>query len=150
MEIEAMVTAVSSMLGPVLQFLGRRQEGTPRDESDAQPLPAGAEPVYAVVRERFDVEPATALLLDRLAQEPESTLWQGTFRAALADMLAQDRGFADQVVEALNRAHGPGGATSVTDAGAVAGRDFSQRGRYVAGRDLHIGDRTPQDPGAQP
>ncbi|MEU5655169.1 hypothetical protein ABZ802_06085 [Streptomyces sp. NPDC047737] len=121
MEIETMVTAVSSMLAPVLQFLGRRREETAGDETGPQPLPAGAEPVYAVVRERFDVEPATALLLDRLAQEPESTLWQGTFRAALADMLAQDRRFADQVAEALNRAEGPGGGSAVTDAGAVAG-----------------------------
>jgi hypothetical protein len=96
--------------------------------------------LYERVRARCVPGSYQGALLDGVEAEPDDPGRQEILKAELAKLLAQDKKFATDLQHLIDEAEQAGGVrVTATDAGAVAGRDVNQRGRYVAGRDLRIG-----------
>lgn len=136
-------TAVAMLLPYLHQLAGRVTERTADALSDSG-LPK-VQQLYQTLKERLRPGSYAGNVLEGAEVRPDSEGRQQALGAALAEELQHDPDFAAEVERLVTQAQESGGATvSVTDSGAVAGRDLIQRGRNVAGRDLTIGT-----PGAQ-
>ncbi|RRR77627.1 hypothetical protein [Streptomyces sp. RP5T] len=131
-------TAVAVLLPYLHQLAGRVTERTADALSDSG-LPK-VQQLYQALKERLRPGSYAGNVLEGAEERPDSEGRQQALGAALAEELERDPDFAADVERLIAQAQEPGGATfSVTDSGAVAGRDVVQRGRNVAGRDLTIG-----------
>jgi hypothetical protein len=102
--------------------------------------------LYERVRSRVAGDRFAEPALERLAARPESELRQAAFAEVLGELLDKDPSFAaelEALVEGARTAGGPAVA-QIFDAGAVAIQgDVRMQGRYVAGRDMTVGDQEP-------
>jgi hypothetical protein len=101
--------------------------------------------LYQALKDRLRPGTYAGSQLEGVEQRPDSESRQQALRSALAEELEADPAFAAEVERLVGEAQAAGGVQlTVSDAGVVAGRDVHQRGQYVAGRDLSIGN-TDQD-----
>jgi hypothetical protein len=100
--------------------------------------------LYRALRARITGAPYEEAILNGAETQPENEGRLAALCSALADLLEADPGFAEHIQGLVERAE-PADVRhiQVADSGAVAGNDIHQRGEYVAGRDLHIGDVQP-------
>lgn len=112
--------------------------------------------LYEAVRQQFSGDDFATGALDRLEKDPENQHRQQTLQAVLAEQLTGSAEFAAVIARLLEGVEAAGGASIVAvDVGAIAGRDVHMRGRFVAGRDLHVGEgaasaEPTRDEGAEP
>jgi hypothetical protein len=102
--------------------------------------------LYEFVRAKLAPGSYQGALLDGVQVEPDDAGRQEILKAELAKLVAQDQQFATELARLVGEAQQAGGVQiAATDAGVVAGRDANLRGRYVAGRDLRIGEVPEED-----
>jgi hypothetical protein len=136
----SLATAAVALLTPLLQRAGGRVAEQAADALTDAALPA-VKRLYQAVKERLRPGTYAGSQLEGVEQRPDSESRQQALRSALAEELEADPAFAAEVERLVGEAHAAGGVQlTVSDAGVVAGRDVHQRGQYVAGRDLNIGD----------
>ncbi|HET9610553.1 MAG TPA: hypothetical protein VFP06_13165 [Acidimicrobiales bacterium] len=136
------VTLAAAAVAILAPFLRRVTEQTADNVSEAisdAAVPA-AKRLYQAVRARLRPGSYAANQLDGVEERPDSESRQQALQAALAEELEADPSFAAELEALVTEAQAAGVQITARDTGAVAGRDVHQRGRYVAGRDLNIGD----------
>jgi hypothetical protein len=101
--------------------------------------------LYELVKARVAGDGYAAGALERVEAEPENERRQGALEDALGELVDADGEFAAQLgalVEEVKAASG--GMVQVSDAGVVSfGGQVTMRGRYVAGRDMTVGESPP-------
>jgi hypothetical protein len=151
MDAVTLATTAAALLAPYLRHVANRALDNVGDTlSEAAVAKLGQ--LYDWVRAKVTGKPA-GLALDRLEREPENDKYRVVLEVALAELIESESrsgpGFAEtleRLVAEAGRAAGPDLA-QITDAGAVAGRDIHMQGRYVAGRDMAVGN--PPVPGGE-
>ena len=97
--------------------------------------------LYERVRSKLAPDSYQSALLGGVEAEPDDANRQEILKAELGKILADDRKFAEDVMRLVDEAEKSGAVRiAATNSGVVAGRDANLSGRYVAGRDLKIGD----------
>jgi hypothetical protein len=91
--------------------------------------------LYQAVKAKFHGDAYQQAVLQGAEERPESQARLSALEGLLAETLEQDPEFAATLIRLVEETQ----SIQVTDSGAVAGRDVTMRGTYVAGRDLHIG-----------
>jgi hypothetical protein len=150
MDPVSLATAAVALLGPYLA-----QAGGGFATRTGETIAEGALPKVKALYERLQARLAPGsyqrALLDGVKAEPDNPDRQDILKAELAKLLAQEKRFAVELEGLVEEADRAGGMRiTATDAGVVAGRDASLRGRYVAGRDMRVGypTREAQDKGS--
>lgn len=136
----SLATAVVSLLAPFLRQLGGQVAEKASAELTDAALPA-IKRLYHTLKERLRPGSYARSQLQGVEERPDSEGRQQALRSALAEELESDPAFAAEVERLVSEAQAASGVQiTANDTGVVAGRDVHQRGQYVAGRDLHIGD----------
>lgn len=106
--------------------------------------------LYEQVRAKLAKDRYTAELLEGVEAEPDSGLRRTNLEATLAEELGKDEGFASAVEQLVAEAQQAGAVVvpiQAGDTGAIAGRDFVQRGGTNIGRDqVNYGTSPPVPP----
>jgi hypothetical protein len=138
MDSVSLANAAVALLGPYFaQTAGAF--ATRAGESIADATVPKVRAVYERLRARLTPDSYQGALLEGVQAQPDDPGRQEILKAELAKLLAQDPGFAAELADLVEQAERASGVRIVaTDAGVVAGRDANLRGRYVAGRDLHV------------
>jgi hypothetical protein len=96
--------------------------------------------LYQAIKAKLSSDDVDAGVLERFEADPASTARQRTLEGVLAEALQNDAAFAEEVARLLASAQPRGQQLWVIDSGVVAGGDVHQRGQFVAGRDLTVGE----------
>lgn len=94
------------------------------------------------IKRRFRGDGYAEGALERFEAQPDEALRRDALKDALAEIVAQDAKFAEELqtlVEEAQRAGGVSVEQHASDSGALAGRDFTQNARFAAGRDQVFG-----------
>jgi hypothetical protein len=136
----SLAAAAVALLTPLLQrAVGRFAEQGADALADAA-VPT-VKRLYQALKDRLRPGTYAGSQLEGVEQRPDSESRQQALRSALAEELEADPTFAAEVNRLVGEAQAAGGVQlTVSDVGVVAGRDVHQRGQYVAGRDLNIGN----------
>ena len=136
-----LAAAVGAVLAPYLKdVLSGTAEGVGEHLGDA--LTGSLRRLLHTIKRWVAGDGYAAGVVERFEQEPDNELRRATFQDMLAEVAGKDPAFAtelEKVMAEVTRAGGSAVAQQVTDAGAIAGRDFTQNAQYAAGRDQHFG-----------
>ena len=145
MDPVSLAGAAVALLGPYFaQTAGAL--ATRAGESIAEAAVPKVRALYERLRARLTPGSYQGTLLDGVEAQPDDPGRQEILKAELAKLLAKDPRFAAELEGLVEQAERAGGVRiASTDVGVVAGRDANLRGRYVAGRDLHVGSPADED-----
>jgi hypothetical protein len=135
----SLAVAAISLLAPYLErFAGRVAEQTADATADLA-LPA-VRRLYEAVKAKLRPGTYAGAQLQGVVERPDSEGRQQALRTALVEEMESDPAFAAELERLVAEAQAAVGAqVTATNAGVVAGRDVTQRGNFVAGRDMSIG-----------
>lgn len=137
MDPAALASTAIGLLGPILGKIGEgglTRIGESITEKGLEPLSR----LYIGIKNRFHGDPYAAAVLGGAEERPSSPARLSALESTLAELLTADPEFAT-FVDALVTEAKTAGVTRVSDSGAVAGGNVNMQGKYVAGRDMHIG-----------
>jgi hypothetical protein len=98
--------------------------------------------LYQRVKGAFRGHRSAEQALERLAAKPDDEHLRAQVAKALEELIEADPSLAAGLAELVTGARSAGTETVISGSGAVAQRDLSMEGEYVAGRDLHMGERS--------
>ncbi|MBT7188757.1 MAG: SUMF1/EgtB/PvdO family nonheme iron enzyme [Anaerolineae bacterium] len=111
MDIPALTTSVWQMIEPLLPLLAAKSTEEFGKEAGST--------LWDVVKKKFDDNPATQKVTEKLIAQPENTAVQGAFQYHLEEMLERNATFSKQL-EALFQATGTTYAANLEGDGAIA------------------------------
>jgi len=100
--------------------------------------------LYQAIKAKLSKDNVDAEVLERFEADPASIARQRTLEGVLAEAMQTDPAFAEEVARLLSSSRPDGQRLMVIDSGLVAGGDAHLQGRFVAGRDLTVGERQEQ------
>ena len=106
-------------------------------EAATNAVGSGATALYQAVRKRMARDGYNEAILQGAEDQPDSEDRVETLTRTLAAILKTDPDFATAIADLVGQT---GQNITVTDSGAMAGRDVNITAAYAAGRDLAIGD----------
>lgn len=142
--MEPVATAAVGLLVGYLGRLGGKVAEQAASELD-EALLSRLRKLYELIKARVAGDGYAAGALERVEAEPENERRQGALEDALDELVHGDREFAVQLAALIDEVEAAGGgAVQVSDAGVVTfGGQVTMRGRYVAGRDMTVGQPPP-------
>lgn len=144
MDPVTLAAAAVALLGPFLRQVGEQTADSVSHAVSDAAVPA-IKRLYRALRARLRPGTYAGGQLDGVEERPDSESRQQALQAALAEELEADPAFAREVEALVAEAQAAGGVEITAEgSGAVAGRDVHQHGRYVAGRDMHVGQEPDQ------
>jgi hypothetical protein len=147
------VTLAAATVGLLVPFFKRLGEKVlDRAGSDlADVAAAKVEALYERVKAKLTGDDYNAALLKGVQADPDSSSKQANLQTVLVDQVQQDDGFRTALERLVAEAEAAGAVRiQASNTGAVAGRDFIQRGSGTnIGRDqVNYGDSPTERPGA--
>lgn len=136
------VTLAAAAMAVIRPFLGKFTDATAAKAADATAgaVGSGALELYRAVRKRMAHDGYHAAILQGAEDQPGSDDRVETLTRTLAAIIEADPDFAAAIEQLTGQS---GQDITVTDSGAVAGRDVTITAANVAGRDLTIGASPP-------
>jgi hypothetical protein len=137
-------TIAAAVIPVVITWFGKA--GKQLLDKTAQAASEGAlekiKQIYETIRSRFSGDAFADQALQRVGDDPDSVPRRKTLEAVLTERLGEDAEFAATLQGLIEELASAGGTSIVAiESGVVAGGNVTQRGRFVAGRDLTINDR---------
>jgi hypothetical protein len=128
----AAITVIRPFLSKFTDAVTSKAADTATDSAGA-----GATALYRAIRKRLARDSYHQAILQGAEVQPDSEDRIDTLSRTLASILKADPEFANAIADLVGQTT-PG--FTVSDSGAVAGRDVNITATYAAGRDLSIGD----------
>jgi hypothetical protein len=135
------VTLAAAAMAIIRPFLGKFTDAATSKAADAaaDAVGSGAQELYQAVRRRMTGDNYHLAVLQGAEDQPGSEDRIETLSRTLAAIIKADPGFAAEIA---NLAGHSAQEITVTDSGAVAGRDVNITATNAAARDLIIGGST--------
>lgn len=142
MDPVSLAAAAVGLLAPFLQRIGEKTAEEVSQTLSEEAVPA-LKRLFNGLKNRLRPGSYAGNQLEGVEERPDSAPRQEALRDALVEEFEADPAFAAEVESLVKEAEAAGGVRVITatDAGVVAGGDVHQQGRYVAGRDMTIGDQ---------
>jgi hypothetical protein len=133
------VVLAAAAMAVIRPLLGKFADAATSKAADAAASAAGsgATALYRTVRKRMVRDAYHEAILQGAEDQPGSEDRVDTLTRTLAAILKTDPDFASAIADLVGQTTQN---ITVTDSGAVAGRDVNITAAYAAGRDLTIGD----------